>query len=152
MKILNDLISALDLEANVGDIRQGVFHTAVLTRDCGLASTLPRDALRQERPLVKEPGTLMEKTAQEMAQMAYSDSLLEAAIGMATINSLLHINLESCAELNARELIAEKGQGKRLVIVGHFPFYLGFVRSLRPCGSSRKIPTKVISMKTRRKA
>jgi len=95
---------------------------------------------------------LMEKTALELAHMVYSDSLLEAAIGMATINSLLHINLESCAELNARELIAEKGQGKRLVIVGHFPFYLGFVRSLRPCGSSRKIPTKVISMKTRRKA
>lgn len=122
MKILDDLISTLNVHASVRDIRQGVFHTAVLTRNCGLASTLPRDALRQERPLVKEPGTLMEKTAQEMAQMAYSESLLEAAIGMATINSLLHIDLESCVELNARELIAEKGQGKRMAIVGHFPF------------------------------
>lgn len=53
MKILNDLISALDLEASVRDVRQGVFHTGVVTRNCGLASTLPRDALRQERPLIK---------------------------------------------------------------------------------------------------
>ena len=41
---------------------------------------------------------------------------------MATINSLLDIDEESCRELNARELIAEKGQGKRVAIVGHFPF------------------------------
>ncbi|GAF99144.1 unnamed protein product, partial [marine sediment metagenome] len=48
MKILDDLISQLNPEAPVRDIRQGVFHTGVLTRNCGLAATLPRDALRQE--------------------------------------------------------------------------------------------------------
>lgn len=123
MKILDDLISGLDLEADVREVRQGVFHTGVLTRNCGLASTLPQDALRQEeRPLVKEPGILVRKSALELAQMAYSESILEAAIGMATINSLLHIDLESCVELNARELIVEKGEGKRIAIVGHFPF------------------------------
>lgn len=123
MKILNDLISALDVEASVRDVCQGVFHTGVVTRNCGLASTLPRDALRQEqRPLVKEPGTLVHKSASELAQLAYSESILEAAIGMATINSLIHIDSDSCVELNARELIAEKGQGKRIAIVGHFPF------------------------------
>jgi uncharacterized protein (DUF4213/DUF364 family) len=122
MKILTDLISALDLEARVKDVRQGVFHTGVITRNCGLASTLPRDALLQERPLVKEPGSLVHKSALELVQMAHSESLLEAAIGMATINSLIPIDLESCVELNARDLIAEKGQGKRIAIVGHFPF------------------------------
>lgn len=122
MKILDDLISTLDLEADVRDVRQGVFHTGVLTRNCGLASTLPRDALRQEGPLVKEPGILVRKSALELAQMAYSESILEAAIGMATINSLLHVDLGSCVELNARDLIAEKGKGKRIAIVGHFPF------------------------------
>jgi uncharacterized protein (DUF4213/DUF364 family) len=122
MKILKDLISALDLEARVRDVRQGVFHTGVITRNCGLASSLPRDALRQERPLVKEPGSLVHKSALELAQMAHSESLLEAAIGMATINSLIPIEVESCVELNARDLIAEKGQGKRIAMVGHFPF------------------------------
>jgi hypothetical protein len=41
---------------------------------------------------------------------------------MATINSLINIDVESCVELNARDLIAENGQGKRIAMVGHFPF------------------------------
>jgi uncharacterized protein (DUF4213/DUF364 family) len=122
MKILNDLILALNFEADVRDIRQGVFHTGVLTRNCGLAATLPRDALRQKPPMVKEPGFLLDKSAHELAQLAYSQSILEAAIGMATINSLLEIAENSCIELNAAELIMEKGRGKRVAVVGHFPF------------------------------
>jgi hypothetical protein len=122
MKIIDDLISTLNFDAFVKDIRQGVFHTGVLTRYCGLAATLPRDALKQEGPLVKEPGFLLDKTPRDLAQMVYSDSLLEAAIGMATINSLLEVDLHSCAELNAAEVIMQKGEGKRVAIVGHFPF------------------------------
>jgi len=54
--------------------------------------------------------------------VAHSESILEAAIGMATINSLLDIDVETCLDLNARDLIAEKGKGKGIAIVGHFPF------------------------------
>ncbi len=122
MKILDDLISTLNFDATVKDIRQGIFHTGVLTRNCGLAATLPRDALRQEPPMVKEPGFLLDKTPLELAQLAYSQSILEASVGMATINSLLEIDENSCIELNAAELIMEKGKGKRIAIVGHFPF------------------------------
>jgi len=122
MKILDDLISALNTEAKVRDIRTGLFHTAVLTRNCGLAATLPRDVLRQEQPSVREPGSLLNKNALELTRMAYSESLLEAAIGMAAINSLLEVDDGECLELNAGDLIAEKGKGKSVVIVGHFPF------------------------------
>ncbi len=122
MKIIDDLISTLDFDAPVKDIRQGVFHTGVLTRYCGLAATLPRDALKQEGPLVKEPGFLLDKTSRDLAQMVYSDSLMEAAIGMATINSLLEVDIKSCTEINAAEVILEKGQGKAVAIIGHFPF------------------------------
>ena len=122
MKILGDLLSILNLEDGVRDIRQGFFHTGVLTRNCGLAATLPRDALRQSQPFVKEPGFLLEKTALELARMAYSESIAEAAIGMATINSLLEIDEGRCLNLNAGDLIAEKGRGKGVAIIGHFPF------------------------------
>jgi hypothetical protein len=122
MKILDNLLSKLNTEASVRDIRQGLFHTAVLTRNCGLAATLPRDALQQEQPFVKEPGFLLKKSTQELVQMCYSESILEAAIGMATINSLLEIDEERCQNLNARELIIEKGRGRKVAIVGHFPF------------------------------
>jgi len=122
MQILDDLFSLLNPEVSVRDIRQGLFFTGVLTRNCGLASTLFRDTIRQRRPLVREPGFLLEKTALELAQMAYSESLPEAAIGMATINSLLEIDEGRCLSLNAGDLIAEKGKDKRVAIIGHFPF------------------------------
>jgi len=122
MQILDDLLPSLNSEVSVRDIRQGLFFTGVLTRNCGLASTLFRDTIRQRGPSVREPGFLLEKSALELAQMAYSESLPEAAIGMATINSLLEIDEGCCLSLNAGELIAEKGKDKRVAIIGHFPF------------------------------
>ena len=122
MSILDDLVSTLNFGVTVKDLRQGVFHTAVLSRHCGLAATLPRDALRREPPLVKDPGSLLKKNTEELTELVYSDSILEAAIGMATINSLLEIDEGAVVERNAAELILKKGEGKRVVIVGHFPF------------------------------
>jgi uncharacterized protein len=122
MKIIDDLISSLQTEAPVRDIRQGFFHTAVWTRHCGLAATLPRDALKQKGPLVREPGLLLKKSPGELCRMAYSESLLEAAIGMAAVNSLLEVDLYACEELNAADIILQKGEGKNVAIVGHFPF------------------------------
>lgn len=73
-------------------------------------------------PLVKNAGSLLEKGTAELIKMAYSLSILEAAIGMATINSLLKVDEKACFELNARDLIVKKGKDKRIAIVGHFPF------------------------------
>jgi uncharacterized protein (DUF4213/DUF364 family) len=41
---------------------------------------------------------------------------------MAAINSLLEVDLDSCTEHNTAELILLKGEGKKVAIVGHFPF------------------------------
>jgi uncharacterized protein (DUF4213/DUF364 family) len=122
MKIVDDLFSTLNYDAPVKDICQGAFQTAVQTRCCGLAST-PHDAgPHHVRKPVQEAGSLKKKTARDLAGMAKSESLFEAAIGMAAVNSLLEIDEGSCLNLNARDLIAEKGSGKRVAIVGHFPF------------------------------
>jgi len=122
MKVLDDLIATLDTGAEVRDVRMGLFHTAVLTRNCGLAATLPRDALQQAQPSVEDPGRLLGKSSLELVRMAYSDKILEAAVGMAAINSLLEVNEKQCRELNASQLIAERGKDKKVAIVGHFPF------------------------------
>ncbi|MFC1906487.1 Rossmann-like domain-containing protein [Chloroflexota bacterium] len=128
MKILDDILSTLDFDAEVRDIRQGTFQTAVVTRHCGLAATLLDPGPHQEVSPVKAAGALLEKGALELAQMAYSSTLLEATIGMAAINSLLEIDEARCAPLNSRDLLAEKGKGKAVAIIGHFPFVL----QLRP--------------------
>lgn len=122
MEIIDDLISTLDYEAPVREIRQGPFQTAVFTRYCGLASTPHEAGPHQAKSPVSEAGTLVKKTARDIASMAKSGSLYEASIGMAAINSLLEINDNECKELNARDLIAQKGAGKKVAIVGHFPF------------------------------
>ena len=45
-----------------------------------------------------------------------------AAIGMAAINSLLEVDESSCAELNAADLLIDRGRGNKVAIIGHFPF------------------------------
>jgi len=122
MNILENLLDSLNTQSPVYDIRQGLFHTAVVTRHCGLAATLPKDSLRQKPPLMPRAGELLELSALELARLSLSDSIPEAAVGMAAINSLLDVDEKRCIERNAADLILEKGAGKRVAIVGHFPF------------------------------
>ena len=129
MKIIDDLLSTLNYEAPVREIRQGPFQTAVLTRNCGLASTPHNPGPHHDKAPVKEAGMLMQKDARSLANLAYSQSTLEAAIGMATVNSLIEIDEQCCVQVNAGDLLMEKGKDKKVAIVGHFPF----VPKLRQC-------------------
>jgi len=122
MKILNDLI--VNLKGNdfpVKSVHTCAFWTAVVSKRCGLSSTFRDEGPSHERG-VRDVGNLTRKTALELAEYARSDSLLEASIGMATINSMMDIDESKCIEKNAFEIILEKGQGKNVAIVGHFPW------------------------------
>jgi uncharacterized protein (DUF4213/DUF364 family) len=122
MKILDDLL--LSLQANdfqVKSVHTCVFWTAVVSKHCGLSSTFRDEGVPHERG-VRDVGNLTQKKALELAKYARSASLLEASIGMATINSLIDIDESKCTEKNAFEIILEKGKGKNVAIVGHFPW------------------------------
>jgi len=122
MKILDDLI--LSLKGNdfqVKSVHTCVFWTAVISKYCGLSSTFREEGPSHDRG-VRDVGNLTRKTALELAEYARSESLLEASIGMATINSLIDIDESKCVEKNAFEIILEKGQGKNVAVVGHFPW------------------------------
>ena len=43
-------------------------------------------------------------------------------MGLAAINPLISIDLSRCTEINASHILIEKGNGKNISIVGHFPF------------------------------
>jgi uncharacterized protein (DUF4213/DUF364 family) len=122
MKIIDDLLSAVDPDAAVRDVQLGPYWTAVLSRDCGLAFVIPSPFHHHGKAPVRDAGHLLDKSAYELAQMARSESTLEAAIGMATINSLLDIDEKRCIDLNAGDLLLEEGRGKKVALVGHFPF------------------------------
>lgn len=122
MKIIDSLLSSLNYNYEVKDIRTGPFQTAVVTHKCGLASTPHDYGPHHDRTPVKEAGLLLEKDARSLAALAKSSEEMEAAIGMATINSLLEIDERFCTEVNAGDLLMKSGEGKRVAIVGHFPF------------------------------
>ncbi|MBN2239202.1 MAG: DUF364 domain-containing protein [Dehalococcoidales bacterium] len=123
MNILDDLIQSLNLDARVKDIRQGVFQTAVYTRGCGLASTPHEFSGHQHGiSMVGSAGTLLDCDAEYLVNLSKSEREMEAAIGLATINSLLEVDKSLCRELNAADLIKQRGEGKNVAIIGHFPF------------------------------
>lgn len=128
MSITAELLMVLPDDAIVQEVRIGAFWTAVVVeregkRRCGLAAALRGEDHHQNGHYpVRGAGWLTERSALELAGLIHSDSLLEASIGMATINALLEVDETACVELNAEEVIGERGVGKRVAIVGHFPF------------------------------
>jgi len=122
MNLINDILSTLNLDINIKDVRQGPFQTAVLSRNCGLAMTPHESEYRHNTTPVSDAGCLIGKRGLELAQMAQSSQFFEAAIGMATINSLLGVDMQSCADINGGDLLADKGKDKKVALVGHFPF------------------------------
>jgi len=124
--IIDDLIASLRDDARLREVRVCAFWTAVVLDDgrCGLASTLRPEEPQcaGPAPLVPRAGHLLDCSALELAEYAKSDSLLEASIGMAAINSLIEIDESRCVELNAEEVILKEGAGRKVAIVGHFPF------------------------------
>ena len=122
MKILGDLIAYLrERDHPLKEILTGAYWTAVVSKGCGLASTV-RDEGHPHARGVKNVGRLMEKTAGELAKYALSDYPMEASIGLAAINSLIEVDPSRCVERNALEILVQKGQGRDVAIIGHFPF------------------------------
>lgn len=120
MKIAQEILNSLKEDSPVRDIRIGVFWTGVWSRKCGIALTLPPG--HEHIPAIQEAGTLKEKTALELANLWDSPFITERSVAIAAINSLLDPPDNSIVDLDASEILLEKGAGKRVALVGHFPF------------------------------
>jgi hypothetical protein len=120
VEVLNHILSEIDHDAPVDDIIRGVYWTAVVSRFCGLSSTMLRDCVHDHEDT--EPTLLTGKTSAELAQLSLSTDIEKASLGLAAINSLIPADLSRCTEANAGQIIMEKGKGKNVSIIGHFPF------------------------------
>jgi uncharacterized protein (DUF4213/DUF364 family) len=125
--LLEDVLATLT-DGTVLDVSVGCLWTAVTVevagrRRCGLAGTLRAEEVHGQ-PMVRNAGHLAEQDARELAHMVQlgPSSLTEASIGMAALNALLPIDEDSGAEVHAADVIARHGAGKRVALVGHFPF------------------------------
>jgi hypothetical protein len=123
MTIIDDLLSSV---ATVGDIPArkvlvGLYWTAVQGLKVGLAAT-PTDITCEFAEDVPGAGRLHTRSVAELAHGLRSQHPLEVTIGLAALNALIEVDEAAGVEINAREVILERGRGKNVVTVGHFPF------------------------------
>jgi hypothetical protein len=120
--ILEALIKSIEDDASVREVRRGLYWTAVVSRLCGLASTMMRDACQDE----EADGTMVtpftERSALQLAQLALSCDIGAAPVGLAALNSLIEVDMSRCVEINGGDLLLQEGQGRKVAVVGHFPF------------------------------
>lgn len=122
-RILDDLLSGLPRDpVPVRSVLVGVHWTAVCSSHCGLATTIAEHKPHDHTTFVRNVGNLHLKSAQELARYSLSKNPLEASIGVAAINSLLDVDEQDAIEINASEVLIQKGEGKNVALVGHFPF------------------------------
>jgi uncharacterized protein len=121
MKIIDALIASLPEDVPVRSVLVGAHWTVVCSLHCGMAASLTSDHPHGHAQ-VRDVGRLHEKKARELAEYARSSDLLEASIGMAAINSLLNVDESLAVEINASEVLASRGRGKNVALIGHFPF------------------------------
>jgi hypothetical protein len=119
--IINELLAALPPDETVKSVRVGAHWTAVCSRQCGLASTLT-GSQPHGHDKVRDVGRLHFKSAHELAEYVRSDNRLEASIGAAAINSLLQVDESRVVEVNAGDVLLQRGRGQHVALVGHFPF------------------------------
>jgi uncharacterized protein (DUF4213/DUF364 family) len=123
MIVIDDLLSSVSETSDVPtrEIWVGLYWTAVYGSKVGLAAT-PTDVACCFAEDVKNVGQLHTRSVNELAQGLRSNHPIEVTIGMAALNSLIEVNEAGAVEINAREVILNRGRGKNVATIGHFPF------------------------------
>lgn len=121
-------------EGKITAIHMGLYWTAVLAEvdgelRCGLAATVGDDSHHfTAEPSIACAGHLTELSSRELAEYVHSSVLPEVSIGLATVNALLPRRPDLWVDLHSKQVLAKLGAGKKVAMVGHFPY----VPELRP--------------------
>ncbi len=121
MRLLEEIKESVDLDAQVRSVLVGSHWVVVCSRNCGMASAL-HGSHRHGVPEVHAAGQLHLKSIRDLLGLLQSDSLLEVSIGMAALNSLLAVDESEAVEINALDVLVERGKNQDVALVGHFPF------------------------------
>jgi uncharacterized protein (DUF4213/DUF364 family) len=112
MSLIEALLDSLDHTSEpVRTVCTGAFWTAVTTRHTGLApptGTWTHNTATS--PVCERCGQSARKTAGDLAAYVRSSNTVAAAIGLATINSLLEVDETTCVERGAYELPRKRGR------------------------------------------
>lgn len=125
-QIVADLLNT-SFDGAVSSVLIGLHWTAVVAetaggRRCGLASTLHAARQHHWEADIPQAGQLADMSASALAGLISLPSPLLAGIGAATINAFLSPDPHFLVDLNAEEVIGTHGAGKKVALIGHFPF------------------------------
>jgi len=122
MAIIHEVLDSLENDVPLRDLSVCLRVTAVWSRQLGLAYSFPRERHSLDRRGERPTKRLFEMPPRELADLAVSEDLTEASIGVAAINSLVEPESSRLTRGKAHELIMERGGDKTVTVVGHFPF------------------------------
>ncbi len=125
MNLLKEIYSGLP-DAKVERVCIGTHWTAVVVdldgvRHCGLGSN-PIHDFQMDNALRTKVAELDTMSAHELCELTNGHTPPFTSVGLAAINALLQGQPKRWVERNAGEVIAQKGKGKNVALIGHFPF------------------------------
>ena len=127
VELYKSILAGLD-DGPVVDVRMGAYWTAVVAevngeKRCGLAASFFPDDLYHSADFdMPYAGKLQKINARELAGWVLSQRPMERSVGTAAVNALLPRLDSQWTDGNAVEILAERGAGKNVALVGHFPF------------------------------
>jgi uncharacterized protein len=119
--VLDDLLESLIDGDPVRSVLIGAHWTVVCSRHCGMAATLASSG-PHGHVQIRDAGRLHQKTVRELAGLCRSAEPMEASLGVAAINSVLDVPQTGAREVNASDVLVERGRGKNVALIGHFHF------------------------------
>ena len=138
LPVIRRLLDTLPADAPVTDVRIGAHWTVVVVETlngcrAGLAATQMLTGTEHGGPSIREAESLIGKTSVELAALALSESPMERSLGFAAMNAMLDVQIPSCEDQNAEQIILRMGKEKRVAIVGHFPFVARVRQEAKEC-------------------
>lgn len=126
MGLVERLLASLE-EGEVRRIAVGSRWTAVVAetaggRRCGLAATLDREAAQRGSPGAAAVARWASLPRAEIAARLASADGVEASVAAATVNALLPPPEREMRDVAAEEIVAERGAGRSVALVGRFAF------------------------------
>ncbi len=120
-EIMQHILADIKEDAVIGEIVRGLYWTALVSKFCGLSSTMFRDC---DHDHSDNPGVfpLTGGSAADLAKWSLLPDIGKASLGLAAINSLVRPDESRLVDINASDILLEKGRGKNVSIIGHFPF------------------------------
>jgi uncharacterized protein (DUF4213/DUF364 family) len=121
MEILNAILAQFKEDVPVREVRRGLHWTAVVSRRCGLASTISQGNGCNNEIGDGSERAFTEMSARELARFSLHEATPMASLGLAAINSLLDVDPDRHADVDGLKLIKEMARDRNVSIIGHFP-------------------------------